>query len=187
MAQLNEIVEKEKLRSEIAQCRKAYLYRTGGFLRAYEWSAWLFVKFVSDFKVSNRKVKSIDEPIAMIGFPPASMDKFTPEGSDVSTQTDGSVIIVFPSSIIPDNSDVTSLTAQFSEWKSALPVTESKVAAKEHDKVAAADDVPFAQHEGILPLTSIMQQILAYPIESKSPMESMAFLSKIRRQLSALI
>ena len=40
---------------------------------------------------------------------------------------------------------------------------------------------------GINTLTSIMQRIIAYPIESKSPMESIAFLSEIKRQLSALL
>ena len=46
MAQLKDIVEIEKLRDDISKCRSAYLYRDGTFLRAYEWSAWLFVKYL---------------------------------------------------------------------------------------------------------------------------------------------
>ena len=32
-----------------------------------------------------------------------------------------------------------------------------------------------------------MQRVLAYPIESKSPMDSMLFLADIKQQLSAII
>ena len=35
-------------------------------------------------------------------------------------------------------------------------------------------------------MTSIMQRILAFPIESKSPLESMAFLAEVKQQLAML-
>ncbi|MCQ2375386.1 MAG: hypothetical protein MJ069_05770 [Salinivirgaceae bacterium] len=69
MASLKEIVEKEQQRTELEQMRMAYVYREGGFYRAYEWSAWLFVRHVSDFKVTCRMIKLLDQPVSFIGFP----------------------------------------------------------------------------------------------------------------------
>lgn len=119
----------------------------------------------------------------MIGFPPASMTKFTPDGAAVEPQADGSIIVVFPSSAIPDDTDIQAFAAEYEEWKSALPVVEKK---ERETSESQPPFVPDAPHSGGT-LTGIMQRILAYPIETKSPMESIAFLSEIKRQLSALI
>ena len=101
--QLSAIIEKEKQRGNLFECRIARLYREGMFLRAYNWSAWLFVKQTPDLKISNRQTKSSEDTVTMIGFPPQSIEKFAPEGAQVATNTDGSVDVVFPSSIIPDD------------------------------------------------------------------------------------
>lgn len=193
MAQLKDIVEIEKQRDDLTKCRTAWLYRDGSFLRAYEWSAWLFVKYINDFKVSNRQVKSLGQVLAMIGFPPASMEKFTPEGAKVSPQQDGSIVIELPSSLIPDDTDIRELSVEYGEWKKGLPVAEGKAAKKESENLFA--DVATSEPRHEMPsqprcpatLTGIMQQILAYPLEQKSPIENMMFLSGIKRQLLSLI
>ena len=41
MAQLTEILTREKQRTTEESLRVIYLYQEGSFLRAYEWSAWL--------------------------------------------------------------------------------------------------------------------------------------------------
>jgi hypothetical protein len=197
MAQLKDIVEIEKQRDDLAKCRTAWLYRDGSFLRAYEWSAWLFVKYINDFKVSNRQVKSLGQVLAMIGFPPASMEKFTPEGAHVSPQQDGSVMIELPSSLIPDDVDIHILAAEYDEWKNSLPIVESKIAKKERDAPSGDDSTVGTWRAASLhqcqsqsrpaTLTGIMQQILAYPLEQKSPVDNIVFLSDIKRQLSSLI
>lgn len=197
MAQLKDIVEIEKNRDDLAKCRTAWLYRDGSFLRAYEWSAWLFVKYINDFKVSNRQVKSLGQVLAMIGFPPASMEKFTPEGAQVSPQQDGSIVVELPSSLIPEDTDIQILAAEYEEWKNSLPVAESKIAKKERDAPSgdastvgtwsAASPHQCQTQPQPTTLTGIMQQILAYPLEQKSPVENMMFLSEIKLQLSSLI
>ncbi|MCQ2225102.1 MAG: hypothetical protein MJZ14_05175 [Paludibacteraceae bacterium] len=50
MPDLKSIVEKEKNRNSQEDKGKVFLYKEGSFLRAYEWSAWLCCRFVSDFK-----------------------------------------------------------------------------------------------------------------------------------------
>ena len=44
MTELKEIIEKEKQRDTVQLARMIYFYKEGGFMRAYDWSAWLFVK-----------------------------------------------------------------------------------------------------------------------------------------------
>ncbi len=74
MQSIPEIVETEKQRTNLFECRIAKLYRVGSFMRAYNWSAWLFVKYRGNLKVSNRRVKAVDESVAMVGFPPSSIE-----------------------------------------------------------------------------------------------------------------
>lgn len=141
MAQLKDIIEIEKQRDDISKCRSAYLYRDGTFLRAYEWSAWLFVKYIYDFKVSNRLVKSLGQSLAMIGFPPASLDKFTPDGAQVTPMQDGSIVIELPSSLVPDDADIKALAAEYEAWKTSLPVAEGKMSKKERQNPSDDTDL----------------------------------------------
>lgn len=99
MAQLKDILETERLRADMAQCLRINLFKEGTFYRAYEWSAWLCVRYVQEFKTTRRLMKNTDE----------------------------------------------------------------------------------------LRLTDIMHDILSYPIESRTPMESMSFLSELKTRLSKII
>ena len=45
MAKLKEILDAESQRGTLDQCRVIRLYPEGTFLRAYEWSAWLCVRY----------------------------------------------------------------------------------------------------------------------------------------------
>lgn len=183
MANLKDIVETEKKRETIEDCRVAYLYREGGFYRAYEWSAWLFVRHVSDFKVTCRMIKSLEQPVSFIGFPLTSAGKFMPDGFQMTPNADGSMQVTFSQNMISDDVDPAALSVEFEMWKQALPVTESLKNKKER----ADEESHFGVQVQPQSLTQIMQKVLAYPIESKSPMESMTFLAEIKKQLSALI
>lgn len=54
MSQLKEILEKEKDRGSMEQCGVIHLFREGTFYRAYEWSAWLCCRYISQFKATRR-------------------------------------------------------------------------------------------------------------------------------------
>ncbi|MCQ2216654.1 MAG: hypothetical protein MJZ31_12150 [Bacteroidales bacterium] len=185
MATQKEIVEKEQQRTGLEQMRKAYIYREGSFYRAYEWSAWLFVRHVSDFKVTCRNMKSLEQPVAFIGFPITSAGKFMPDGFQMQPNPDGTLDVLFPRHLIPDDADIEALAREYSEWKSSLPVSEPSKKGGE----SREERLPVNSQSSVEPmsLTAIMQRILAYPIESKSPLDSMAFLADIKQQLSHLI
>lgn len=74
MSQLKEILEKEKERGSLEQCAVIHLFREGTFYRAYEWSAWLCLRYFTELKVTHRMLKGgidiIFDPFGRICNPP---------------------------------------------------------------------------------------------------------------------
>ncbi len=166
----------------------AYLYREGNFMRAYEWSAWLFVKCSPDLKVTTRQVKAVGQAVSMIGFPPASLEKYAPKGALIEPQTDGSIVVTLTPDMMPDDTDIQAIASEYEQWKAQQPITDSKPAKKEPDGGDDPFDDPYTPHRPRhVSLTSVMRQILAYPLERKSPMECVEFVAELKRQVISLI
>lgn len=180
MAKLKDILDVEAQRSSLEQVRLIHLYAEGTFYRAYEWSAWLCVRYIQDFKPTKRKFKNEDAAVVFVGFPLASLSKYTPDGAQVSVADDKNVELLLPESIFQEQPDVTQLCQDFDNWKGSVPLTE-----------ASKKDVPVGAGGGSgqrpSRLTDVMHSILAYPIEQRSPMECMQFLADIKRSIADII
>lgn len=182
MTDFNLILENESRRSSMEQVRKIYLYPEGTFMRAYEWSAYIWCKYVKEFKAIRRKTKTAGESVIQIGCPITAFANHLPEGAEQVQNEDGSVVVTLSPSLIPDDTDIPALAAQIDEWKQTIPVTDT--AKKKADADGGTRDAFAAQPAT---LTSIMQQILAFPIEKKSIMDCLSFLSDIKAQLARLV
>ena len=68
MTDFKQILEKEASRTTSEQIRAIYLYPEGNFMRAFERSAWLWCKYVKDFKAIRRKVKDTGDIVVQIGW-----------------------------------------------------------------------------------------------------------------------
>ena len=79
MSVTKEIIEDEAHRLASGEHDVIHLHREGSFLRAYEWSAFLSCRYLHQFKVNKRIFKGIGHPVAYIGFPETSLDKWMPE------------------------------------------------------------------------------------------------------------
>ena len=182
MSVTREIIEQESALVARGERNVIHLHREGSFLRAYEWSAFLSCRYLHQFKVNKRMFKGIENPVAYIGFPETSLAKWLPEGAEQEAFDEKHLAVRLPDMMLaeatPEN-----MEAAYIEWKDSIPLTEPK--PKDGRKVA--DDVFGGGEDGTVTLTSIMQRILAYPIESKSPLESMLFLADVKRQLANLI
>lgn len=178
MAKLKEILDVEQQRSTPEQWRTIRLFPEGTFYRAYEWSAWLCVRYLQDFKPTKRKFKSEDSSVVFIGFPVSSLEKYTPSGASVSVGADKSAVLTLPEEVFQGVTDAGQLQTDFGDWKNSVPQTETA-------KKDAAIDHSAASRPGRL--TDIMHRILAYPIEQKSPLESMQFLAEIKRSIADII
>lgn len=183
MSVTKEIIENEAQQLANGERDVIHLHREGSFLRAYEWSAFLSCRYLHGFKVNKRVFKGIEQPVAYIGFPETSLDKWMPEGAEQVALDEKHLAVRLPelmfSAVTP-----AALDGEYAEWKDAIPLTEPK--SREYRK-AMAEGMLESTGENKVTITSVMHRILAFPIESKSPMESMAFLADIKQQLASLI
>ena len=172
MAKLSEILSIEAQRQEAAERFVIHLFQEGSFLRAYEWSAWLCCRYLNSFKVTRRAIKGTDDTMTFIGFPVTSLEKYSSSDCEISVLEDKRIEIVLSQSLVKDE-----LKADdFENWKQSVPLTESK--QKEQSSLQPAVSIS---------LTGIMQRILAFPIERKSPIDCMTFMAEIKQQIAAII
>lgn len=179
MSQLKEILATERERNSLEQCAVIHLFREGTFYRAYEWSAWLCLRYFTELKVTHRLLKG-GEDIVFVGFPLTSLDRYTPQGSIVLPSGDKSIVMTLPAEAFSPDIDAETLQSGFVDWKQSQPMTEASKKKVEEERVRT-------ERNAHPRLTDIMLRILAYPIEQHSPMECMTFLGDIKQQISEII
>ena len=180
--QLKDIFAKESSRTEVVHYRTIYLVPEGTFYRAYEWSAWLCHRYVSQFKPTHRLLKNTEESIVFVGFPMSSLERHTPEGATITVGDDNVVEMVLADDMLVCDMTIEDLKQDFVNWKSCVPLTESSKKRLQEEKLQAK-----AETVAPVRMTDVMHRILTYPIEQRSPLETMAFLAEIKQQLSEMI
>lgn len=188
MAKISEILEIEKERADAGTWNVIHLFKEGGFYRAYNWSAWLIVtvaysdevrKGQTDRKplnVSRKKVKNGDGDFAFVGFPIKSQEKFIPYYTEFKPISDTQIDISIELPATDGEISFESLSQAVEDWKQAIPISE--------DKPKKEQDEPF--HASPRSFTGVMSQVMSFPLESKTPIECMMFISQLKQQLAAL-
>lgn len=180
MAHLSEILEKEKQRTNDAECRVIHLFPEGTFYRAYQWSAWLCSRYISQFKPTRRQIKNTEDYLVFVGFPTASLSKFVPDGIQPIVNEDKTVDIRIPELLVPAIESSEPFLTDYQNWMMSVPLTEPKT----KDKTDKVTDFLIADSTNT---KDILKKILSYPIEQKTPIDSMLFLTDLRRQVAAII
>lgn len=178
MAGIKDILEIERSRKDSDDFRKIHIFQEGSFYRAYQFSAWLCTMYMKDFKVTHRQMKGIDESVCFVGFPVTSLEKWAPQDSQTEQIAEKHQCII----LSIENGDGLQMMQQYEEWKTSLPLAEPK----DRD-MAKADGMAKQPAANRQTLFSVAQQILSYPIESKSPIECMLFLSEVKCSLANII
>lgn len=65
---------KDILQQEENNTENILLYKEGMFWRAYEKSAYLFITFVKEFKITKRYFRNVNTEIVYLGFPANSLN-----------------------------------------------------------------------------------------------------------------
>ena len=159
MAKLVDIIAIEKERADATQQRRVHLFVDGSFYRAYDWSAWLCCTFISTFKVTRKYNKSVDADVFFIGFPQASLEKFTPEGCNIETIAEGHLVLTLPESLLPSNGNN---EETYLRWRETIPLAETKIKTSLH---------PLADRP--VSMTGIMKKVMEYNVLEHSPIECM--------------
>ena len=96
---------------------------------------------------------------------------------------DKSMAVTLPSKLHSDKENVIDLEKNFKNWKQSVPLGDSK---KRHQlKDDLKNDLQFASHAHRM--SDVILNIMAFPIEQKSPMECMWFLAEIKQQIAQLL
>ena len=181
MAKLSAILQLEKLRATPEEQRIIHLWADGSFYRAYEWSAWLAVRYIKQFKVTRRTIKSVGSDMLFIGFPQSSMEKFRPGKAVLQENTEEKrLLLILPEDVVKADEGST-LEQDFQNWRTTIPLTEGKTPTDE--------TTPRTAHlgGGSVSVTGIMRQVLEFSVEAHSPIDCMLFLAELKKQVSSLL
>lgn len=149
-------------------------------MRAYEWSAWLCERYVSQFKATRKQIKDSEESFVFVGFPQTSLQKYTIEGCEVVQVSEKEFVMNLPDGILPNDSTTESLTVDFDNWKHSVPLSEGK-------RGKTNNQVPNILNSNPSPrIFEILQRIMSFPLESNSPIDCMLFLGEIKQQVARI-
>lgn len=170
----------DALKIEDNRCDKdastIHLFKHGMFYRAYNWSAWLISLFLctDENKLATlcKKYNGSDNETVFVGFPVSSIEKFIPNQIGVIYTSENQVDIKID---LPNGVTYNDMVAQFEEWKNQIKNSNEEI--KPNIKNKSINVIP----------RDIMVDILSYPLEAKSPIENIEFISKLKRQLLSLI
>ena len=181
---------REKERKDISDWKTIYLYREGTFLRAFNASAWLLATFV--YNDEFRKQVGGKQPLQVqhlmsktngdyifAGFPVASIDKYVTmcdkrdENSDV-------VILTMCDIIAPLFQTVEEYEEAYAKYLASLPpAKEKKDKPKQQQSFNSEDDGANVMASG--GLFEILRSIVAYPLEEKTPLETVDEFRRLKR------
>lgn len=158
---ITQIISKES-----ENTRNIYFYQEGIFYKAYERSAFAFVTYCKAFRVKRKYYKCLNKEIVSIGFPSAGIERYFPK-EKINKNTDGVVVEL----------DNEMNINQYEKWKSSIPLTEDSKST-----TGAAPSEAINTNRGISDIEVVMK-IKTFPIESKTPLDCMLFLSGIKNAL----
>lgn len=164
MSTLSSILSKES-----SNTHTLYFYREGVFYKAYERSAYLFVKYVRPFQVKKRLVKSVKQEVVSVGFPTNSLPNY------------------FSADKIKEKENVAEIDLEkdidiheFELWKAEIPIYQEGSSMCGQSVINKGANEP--QHNISSDIETIMK-IKMFPIEGKTPLECMLFLSELKKNL----
>ena len=186
MAKIQEILEIEGKRTTAELKRQIHFFPNGKFYSAYEWSAWLCVRYIHQFKVVKRDVKSNQSFFLIVGFPKESLEKYTIEDSKVEFLTDESVLVTLSEALVkPDKEDGT-LEEDYQNWHTTTADTLDKQAA-EKKETDAKQDANTSSRNKVVTATGIIRELLRYKTMEHSPFEWGQFITGLQQDALQLL
>lgn len=165
---------KEKLSLEKSkQPASLLLHKEGIFYIAYEHSAWLFCSVIHAFKVKKRFVKNVAAEVVSIGFPMTSLEKLC-DAYKVTTVADDMVCVELPHAAVCN-------LVGYDDWKKRIPLEP-----EQRNEPADKDEKNMKTGTADM-YNQIIEKLKDFPIECKTPLECMLFLSEIKKLLNGNI
>ena len=216
MAKIVEILETERKRPTTADFDVVHMYKTGQFYTAYDWSAWIIsvisytdavrmqTKDRHPLAVTRIKIATSEQTFCKVGFPFKSIEKFCPLRQDFEGVENDHITFRIPFPEPTDGSEITydRIKDAVEKWTEAHEIKPPKRSQEEMKQIkaqrkaekAAADaaaatpattttHAPAPTNQG----GGLIQQILAYPLSDSTPMENIAFIQRLKQQITAIL
>ena len=181
---------REKERKDISDWKTIYLYREGTFLRAFNASAWLLATFV--YNDEFRKQVGGKQPLQVqhlmsktngdyifAGFPVASIDKYVTM-CDKRDENNDVVILTMHDILAPLFQTVEEYEEAYAKYIASLPpAKDKKDKPKQQQSFNSEDDGANIMASG--GLFEILRSIAAYPLEEKTPLETVDEFRRLKR------
>lgn len=142
---------------------KIRLITSGEFVRAYNHSAWLFYCCISKYKVIRKYHKPQQKDIYFLGFPVSKLIELA--NGRVCEKTEFGFDITLKSDEVPTKEG-------YEAWTKEVPV-----------EAASRADVSALPLTGRELETAVCKKIREFPLETKTPVETVVFLSEMRKLL----
>lgn len=139
------------------------LVSSGEFVRAYNHSAWLFYCCISKYKVIRKYSKVQQKDVYFLGFPASKLLELA--NGRVCTKTDFGYDITLKPDEVPAEDG-------YEAWTKEVPV--------EAASRADANAMPLSGRELE---NAVCRKIREFPLETKTPVETVVFLSEMRKLL----
>lgn len=134
------------------------LQKEGIFWRAYEMSAYIFASEIKAYEVKVKYYKNVNREVMYLGFPATYLDTILKlcKTKGYTVQQPSKSEIVIKGSIEAKG---------FAEWKKNIAQAVKQTDVSKENEISRID---------------ILQEIVAYPLASKTPMEVQQFLYEIQ-------
>ena len=178
----DEIIEKEK-RETNEDLFKIHLYLENDWWRGYEWSAYLCRLFPNELedknklKPTHKESKTFENGIILVGLKLSSFEKYLPNATIINV--DNKHILIDVKDYIENEFTIETYVDTLNKWKEAIPFNKSDSNPKANKCI-----IKEPSKESIM---SIMQEVLAYPIENKTLIENTTFIGHLKSELIKLI
>ena len=181
---------REKERKDISDWKKIYLYREGTFLRAFNASAWLLATLVYNDEFRNQVggkqplqvqhlMSKTNGDYIFAGFPVASIDKYVTM-CDKRDDNSDVVVLTMYDIIAPLFQTAEEYEEAYAKYLASLPpVKEKKDKPKQQQSFNSEDDGANVMASG--GLFEILRSIVAYPLEEKTPLETVDEFRRLKR------
>lgn len=146
------------------------LYREGLFWKAYEKSAYAFVKQINPYSASKKFIRVVGDNITSIGFPASVIDKYG-DRLDIVSSDENQLVIT--SKLI--------LEEDFIEWKTSVALKEAKPM---HSSIPVAIVSPTICDNRVETVENLIQK---FPIENKTPVECILFIVQLKQLINGNI
>ena len=215
MGKIIDILEAERKRPTAQDWDVVHMYKTGQFYTAYDWSAWIIsvisytdavrmqTKDRHPLAVTRIKIATSEQTFCKVGFPFKSIEKFCPNRQGFDGVENDHITFRIPLPQPQDGTEITfdRLSEAVDKWTETFEIKPPKRTQEEMKQIKAQRKAETTAENAPAPAPTsapanqsekrlnggLIQQILAYPLTDRTPMENYAFIQSLKQQITAIL